>query len=240
MKRNGGNETDVTQTAAAPGAAKTTENSSAGGEPGAAPASSIASSSETDVSHDRRVVEVTADDSTALLPPIKFGDIRLIVVGVLESVAGRAIVAQLVADWLLANPPTIGVHQLEELTDRAGGIANDTVQEAIRQVVEVDLPRLIDAAKADILAHLTPLITAIVEKQPVPALLPAAPQIQAGKAHALVAGDPVRVWADPEHKSFREGEIVAAHDGSHAFDVKLDDGTVTKIGADGLEYDDRR
>lgn len=48
------------------------------------------------------------------------------------------------------------------------------------------------------------------------------------------------MWADPEHKAFRTGEIVTVHDGGHAFDVELDDGAVTKVPADGLEYDDRR
>jgi len=48
------------------------------------------------------------------------------------------------------------------------------------------------------------------------------------------------VWADPEHNKFRVGEVVAVHAGGHAFDVKLDDDTVTKVPADGLEYDDRR
>jgi hypothetical protein len=233
MYLDGENETDVTKTGTAPEPALAAENASAGGEPGAAPASSSSSSSETLVS--------AVDDSAELATPIKLGDIRLIVVGVLESIAGRAILAQLVADWLLANPPTIGVHQMEELTEHAGETANTTVQEAIRQLTAVDLPALIDAAKADILAHLTPLITAIVAKQPAPALAAAAASpIQAGTAHTLAAGDPVRVWADPEHKAFREGSIVEIHDGAHAFDVKLDDGTVTKIGADGLEYDDRR
>lgn len=56
----------------------------------------------------------------------------------------------------------------------------------------------------------------------------------------LQVEDPVKVWIDAEHKTFREGEIVAVHDGAHAFDVQLDDGTVTKVAADGLEYDDRR
>ena len=52
--------------------------------------------------------------------------------------------------------------------------------------------------------------------------------------------DPVKVWADAEHKSFRVGEVVAVPEGGHAFDVELDDGSVTKVPADGLEYDDRR
>lgn len=106
--------------------------------------------------------------------------------------------------------------------------------------LETKLEKKIDDATADILRHLEPMITAIVEKSaPGPVLVkpvanaPAAPQ-------ELEAGDPVKVWADPEHKTFRLGEIVAVHDVAHAFDVKLDDATVSKIGADGLEYDDRK
>jgi hypothetical protein len=69
--------------------------------------------------------------------------------------------------------------------------------------------------------------------QPGPSLVPTPP------ASVLEAGDPVKVWGDPEHKTFRAGKVTSVHEGAHAYDVELDDGTVAKINADGLEYDDR-
>jgi hypothetical protein len=131
-------------------------------------------------------------------------------------------------------------------------VVTPEVQDAIKTLVEAEVTAAVDnakrdldaleasfdqkieAAKLDILAHLTPLITAAT-KAPTP--IAAVAQPAAGN---LAVGAPVKVWADPEHKAFRLGEIAAIHDGAHAFDVKLDDGTVTKVNADGLEYDDRK
>jgi len=96
----------------------------------------------------------------------------------------------------------------------------------------------IDNATADLLAHLTPMLTAVVGKSAA-AQAPLAPSIYPIFPELQIA-DPVKVWADPEHNKFRVGEVVAVHAGGHAFDVKLDDDTVTKVPADGLEYDDRR
>lgn len=243
---DGQNETSVTEQGTSPAPAQTAENSNAAGAAGGAPIAAAASSSETPVSRGREV-EVIADDNLDLIPPIKYGTVRSICIGVLESAAGHAILIKLVENcvgqWLFANPPTLGIAQMEKLTDDAGLVANDTVQAAMRQLTEVDLPRLIDNAKADILAHLTPMITAIVAGSAPPRAddpVAIAKEAQDKNSVPLEVGWPVKVWADAEHKAFREGEIVAIHDGAHAFDVKLDDGTVSKVGADGLEYDSRK
>lgn len=100
----------------------------------------------------------------------------------------------------------------------------------------------IDNATADTLAHLTPMLTAVVEKS---RTTPGAPAVTVhyGKPPAdltpVELEDPVKVWVDAEHKNFRVGTVVAVHEDGHAFDVELDDGSVTKVPADGLEYDDR-
>jgi hypothetical protein len=126
-----------------------------------------------------------------------------------------------------------------------------TVSELVRQIVldekvmveiEAAVARELDARiadlKADILAHLTPMITAVTTMAP--AAAPAAVTRPIAPTTTLKAEDPVKVWQDAEHQTFLEGRVVAVHDGAYAFDVKLSDGTVTKVGADGLEYDDHR
>lgn len=57
--------------------------------------------------------------------------------------------------------------------------------------------------------------------------------------HELAVGAPVKVWADARHKNFHLGKILAIHGEGDAFDVQLDEGTITKIPAGGLEFDDR-
>jgi len=118
-------------------------------------------------------------------------------------------------------------------------VTYEQIRETAQESVQAEVATAVEQAKADIIAHLMPLVGAIVEGKTPPAL--AARQTSPLAAvHNFQAGDPVKVWGDPEHKTFRLGKIVAIHDGGHAFDVELDDGTVTKIGADGLEYDDRK
>ncbi len=224
------NATNVTKEGTSTEPAKTAENVTAAAAPGELAGGAGASSSETPVSYPDHHHDVAQIDG-----------FEPRVVAVLESPAGHAVLIKLVENfvgqWLFANPPTIGIAQMEQLTDHAGIVANETVQGAMRQLVEVDLPKQFDNLKADILAHLTPMITAITSA---PRAVPSAPAISVAAVHELAVGDPVKVWADLERKTFLDGEIVAVHDGAHAFDVKLADGSVTKVGADGLEYDDRR
>ncbi len=138
-------------------------------------------------------------------------------------------VRELVREYLIAN--ALDVAQIYGLQDR------------IEAVVREELRVALEDTKADILAHLMPMVAAITNA-PKAAAVPFAdakdrPQL-AKELGTLEPDDPVKVWTDPEHKTFRVGEVVAVHDGGHAFDVKLDDGSVTKVPADGLEYDDRR
>ena len=149
-----------------------------------------------------------------------------------------ALVSNAVEQYLFANPPKLGLEQLEQITDSAQKAAADVVAQGGR-AVELELTQKIDEAKADIIAHLTPLVSAIVSGQPKPQLVPAAATAAEENGPELKAGDPVKVWADPEHSKFRLGSVVAVHDAGHAFDVQLDDGTVTKVVADGLAFDDR-
>lgn len=115
-----------------------------------------------------------------------------------------------------------------------------------------ELEQTIEKAKVDIIAKVTELVTPVVAKSAESAALPRyrpeelviPPPIveaedQAPEAHNLAVGDPVKVWADPNHKTFLLGTIAAVHGQGGAFDVETDDG-VTKIPADGLEFDDRR
>lgn len=128
-----------------------------------------------------------------------------------------------------------------ELAPEVDKYLGDKVMVEIEAAVARELDARIADLKADILAHLTPMIAAVTGGAIVTAAAAAAPAPQtAAPAIALKAEDPVKVWQDAEHKTFLEGAVVAVHDGAHAFDVKLPDGTVTKVGADGLEYDDRR
>jgi hypothetical protein len=142
-------------------------------------------------------------------------------------------VAKFVSDWLFSNPPTIGLHQMEELTERAGRIANETVQQAMT-AHDLEVIRKIEAAKADMMAHL-PLIMLGHPAPLAPSAIAEAPPVQ-----TFELGDAVKVWSDTEHKAFRLGKIVGLHDRLHAYDVKLDDGSLTKISADGLAEDTRR
>ncbi len=198
-------------------------------ETAAAETASPAPAAEVTGERDRRVVDVSAADDVALTAdpvalPITYGQIRAIVHGVLESLPeGTSVLAQAVADYMLARPPTFSVEQLTVEAEAAVARALDARTENL---------------KADIIAHLTPMVTAVVSGKAAPA--PPTLVTSSSAPIGLKPADPVKVWGDPEHKSFRLGEIVAAHDGGHAFDVRLDDDTVTKVPADGLDYDDRR
>jgi hypothetical protein len=55
----------------------------------------------------------------------------------------------------------------------------------------------------------------------------------------LAVGDPVKVWSDSQHRTFRLGVIKEIEDDGRLF-VEFDDGVVSTVWADGLEYDDRR
>jgi hypothetical protein len=149
----------------------------------------------------------------------------------------EAKILSFVSGAIASNPQLLGVGDAIAANAKQ---ASDEIAE-MHKALALELANQIDAAKADILAHMTPLVTALVAGQkPQPQLVPAPPAAAVGDAHAIVAGDPVKVWADPEHEKFRLGSVVAVHDAGHAFDVELDDGTVTKVVADGLAFDDRR
>lgn len=207
------NETNVTAetSSAAPAKIAASEHVD---ELGAAPGAPIASSSETPVSpapvRERREVIVTADDSTVLfgdgLPPVTYGNVRALVVGLLNSPAGQAILAKSFDDGV--------------------------------EGIDAHFAQLIDAAKAEILAHVSELVKPIVAAS-VPA--PEKPAIPAAPPHVLAAGDPVRVYNDAARKTFYTGTVVALHDGGHAADVKLNElgGATTTVRLDALEYDDR-
>lgn len=135
----------------------------------------------------------------------------------------RACVPEALRDHL-AEVPLITAEHLEQITSSAVERCSVLLQD------------LVDNAKADILKHLTPMLTAVVEKSAA-APDPAAPN-PAPAAHELTVGDPVRVYADPQRKQFYTGTIETVHDGGHAYDVKLGDGTVTKVPAGGLDFDD--
>lgn len=216
MILDGEKETNVAAESSSPKAAETAENVTAAAAPGASSASSSASSSETAVSE-----EIDAK-------------IQKFVVATVDR-------------YLVAFPPTIGVAQMEQLIDQAGKVAATTVEMATK-ALELEIADKLEAAKADIIAHLSPMIAAIVGKSATTALdarldkdpAELAKQLAGERPDDLRVEDPVKVWADPEHKAFRVGEVVAVHEDGHAFDVRLDDGSVTKVPADGLEYDDRR
>jgi len=148
----------------------------------------------------------------------------------------EAKILSFVSAAIASNPQLLGVGDAIAANAKQ---ASDEIAE-MHKALALELANQIDAAKADILAHMTPLVTALVAGQkPQPQLVPAL-AAPAANAHAIAAGDPVKVWADPEHEKFRLGSVVAVHDAGHAFDVELDDGTVTKVVADGLAFDDRR
>jgi hypothetical protein len=74
-----------------------------------------------------------------------------------------------------------------------------------------------------------------------PKAMAAAAEIPSSE-HELAVGAPVKVWSDARHKNFHLGKILAIHGEGDAFDVQLDEaggGTITKIPAGGLEFDDR-
>lgn len=112
-------------------------------------------------------------------------------------------------------------------------LGEDTLA-GVRKLVE----DAIESAKADIIKHVGELVMPIVAKSAEDAAA-AASSVPAQTAHVLAVNDRVKVWADQQHKFFSVGMVVAIHDGAHAFDVRLDYGSVTKVGADGLEFDDR-
>lgn len=205
-----GNETNVTPATSSPEPAKTAENSTAAVAPGVAPGAPAELVKETPVSP-------TPEAKVQFLTP--------------DSVV------EIVRDYLLAHPPTIGIKQLEDLGDmvdkRAAGIVQGAHDEAIALAKEYTDAQ-IKAAQAAIVEEITELVRPN----------PSAPAVAAPGApaapHVLVVGDPVKVWADAQHKDFRLGKVLAIHDGALAFDVELDDGSATKVPADGLAFDDRR
>lgn len=118
--------------------------------------------------------------------------------------------------------------------------------------IEEWLEPKLEALKAEILAKVAELVAKSPEA-PVSIESPIQPRIEpAGRtgptrgvmledqAHELAVGDPVKVWADPDQRTFRLGTVAAVHDGSAAYDVTLDDDAVAKVPAGGLEFDDRR
>jgi hypothetical protein len=151
-------------------------------------------------------------------------------------------VLAILESYLATHPPTIGANQMEELIGQAETVAADTVDRARREI-ELELTKKIDDAKADILAQLLPMVKAIVSTSANAAAPPAVTIVRGtmeALPHSFAVGDPVKVWNDPEGKTFRLGEVVAIHEGGHAFDVKLDDGAVSMVSASGLAFDDRR
>jgi len=204
------NATGVSKEATLPEPAKNAEIASAGGAPGAAPASSSAAAAETPVStlqepypaHHHDVAQIDTFDPK----------VRAIVEPLIETAVHN-----------------LGV-QLSE--DTAVGVR-----------------KMIEDAKADILAHLTPMLRAFRSDRAIPEIpIPEVPGATfqdryahvPRSGHTLEIGDPVKVWQDAEHKTFLEGQVAAVHDGAAAFDVELADGSATKVGADGLEYDDHK
>lgn len=209
-----GNETNVTKTDASPEPAKTAETVTAAAAAGVAPGA-------TD--------ELVKETPVSAAPPAVF---------VFPSDQRAAIVA-ILDDYFLAHPPTIGLKQLEDLGDHfdrklAEDIAGfkDEAQALAKEYTD----KAIDNAKADMLKHLTELVKPIVASSAAAAAIAPSPVTP----HELAVGDPVQVWVDKKAQTFRLGKIAGIHDAAHAFDVELDDGTVTKVPADGLQFDDRR
>lgn len=104
--------------------------------------------------------------------------------------------------------------------------------------------------KAEILAKVSELVTPIVAKSTEeqaagPAATAQAPTVEpvaapASEEHELAVGDPVKVWADRKHRTFQLGTVASVHGEGDAFDVELEGGAMSKVPADGLEFDDRR
>ena len=161
------------------------------------------------------------------------------------------LVENFMGQYMIANPPTINAAQvaqsveaylaatpqMEKLRDDLDTRIADTVENA-RRALQLDFTNQIDATRADILAQLAPMLAAAMKGATAPAAGPAV-GTPAAAAHVLAIGDPVKVWSDAEHKTFLLGKVAAIHDGAHAFDVELEGGSVSKVGADGLAFDDR-
>jgi len=107
-----------------------------------------------------------------------------------------------------------------------------------------ELANKLEKVKADVIEHFTPMLTEIVSKSAAPMPGPVtidllARAITEKPERELAIDDPVKVWTDPEHKTFRLGKIAGIHDGASAYDVELDGGGLAKIPAGGVEFDDR-
>lgn len=206
------NETNVAKTGTSPEPAKTAENSTAAVAPG---------------------VPAGAAGELAKETPVSYPDHRH---DVAQIDALEARVIAIVRDFLLVNPPTIGIKQMEDLGDhfdrKLAAEIKDFKDGAVALAKEYT-DGAIENAKADMLKHLAGLGASS-------AAAAAATEPSAVKPHELAVGDPVEVWVDKKANTFRLGKIAGIHDGAHAFDVELDDGTVTKVPADGLQFDDRR
>lgn len=119
--------------------------------------------------------------------------------------------------------------------------ALEKIREIVAEYIDERLPAQIEKAKNEVIVHFGTMISA--------AGMGAGAREGAAVSHSAVLApesdiplevhDAVKVWADPEHQKFRTGKVVAVHDAGHAYDVELDDGTVSKVPAGGLEYDDR-
>lgn len=120
--------------------------------------------------------------------------------------------------------------------------ALEKIREIVAEYIDERLPAQIEKAKNEVIVHFGTMISAAgrtgAGAREGAAVSPSA--VLAPESDIpLEVHDAVKVWADPEQQKFRIGKVVAVHDGGHAYDVELDDGTVSKIPAGGLEYDDR-
>lgn len=154
--------------------------------------------------------------------------------------------------------PPAGAIELPQETNvsDASGVLLNSIQLHL-DLVQAAIETKIEAAKAEILAKVSELGAAKSTHEAVPATTAPAPTLEPAaapasrtgpthgvmvedQAHELVVGDPVKVWADAAHKYFHMGTISAVHGQGDAYEVTLENESVTKVPAAGLEFDDRR
>lgn len=149
------------------------------------------------------------------------------------------------------------VAQIDHLTPRIFAIIEESLRPQFDGIAS-DLTAQLDGIAMlrdkieELKAELAVIRDYVIDRGPaytsapgVPTIVPADAKTTIGievsvKPHVLVLGDPVKVWGDPEHATFRLGVISAVESADGPYEVTLDDDSITRVSADGLEYDYRR
>jgi hypothetical protein len=146
------------------------------------------------------------------------------------------------AGELAASSPGAAIAAPEEtpVSPLTAAQVADMIEEQV-STARAEIEDVRETLRAEI-EQLRETLRALLDRPAEPPKAMAAAAAIPSSEHELAVGAPVKIWSDARHKNFHLGKILAIHGEGDAFDVQLDDaggGTITKIPAGGLEFDDR-